>query len=98
VHKPVKGVLRLEVEKLHTTHVDADNFSDGGSLTYESNDAGDRFAESSSAKYLGNGSDGCRNGNLKCNTSDKKEPHRNVPNLMTGSYLDTNSDDIVSGC
>jgi len=92
----VKGVLRLEVEKLHTTHVDADNFFESGSLTHESNDAGDRFAESTSAKYLGNGSDGSRNGNLKRNTSDKKEPHRNAANLIIGSYLDTNNDDVVS--
>lgn len=93
VHKPVKGVLRLEVEKLHTTHVEADNFSESGSVANESNDAGHQFAESS-MKYLGNGYDGLRNGNLKGNTSDKKEPQKNVPNMITGSYLDTNNEEI----
>ncbi|XP_008660186.1 guanine nucleotide exchange factor SPIKE 1 isoform X2 [Zea mays] len=41
VHKPVKGVLRLEVEKLHGGHNDVDNTSEGGSMANDLNDAGD---------------------------------------------------------
>nr|CAB3500949.1 unnamed protein product [Digitaria exilis] len=41
VHKPVKGVLRLEVEKLHDGHNDVDNVSEGGSMANDLNDAGD---------------------------------------------------------
>lgn len=75
VHKPVKGVLRLEVEKLNTVHIDPEIFSENGSVAAESNDVGERFSESTSAKHLVNGSDGHRNGNLKYNLSDKS--HRN---------------------
>lgn len=92
----MKGILRLEVEKLHTTHVEADNFSESGSVANESNDAGYQFAESS-MKYVGNGYDGLRNGNLKGNTSDKREQQKNVQNMITGSYLDTNNEEVVSG-
>lgn len=41
VHKPVKGVLRLEVEKLHDGRNDVDNASEGGSMANDLNDAGD---------------------------------------------------------
>lgn len=41
MHKPVKGVLRLEVEKLHHGHNDVDNASEGGSMANDLNDAGD---------------------------------------------------------
>jgi dedicator of cytokinesis protein 6/7/8 len=37
----VKGVLRLEVEKLHDGHNDVDNTSEGGSMANDLNDAGD---------------------------------------------------------
>ncbi|XP_074586837.1 guanine nucleotide exchange factor SPIKE 1-like [Curcuma longa] len=40
VHKPVKGVLKLEVEKLHTSLVDVGDISDGGSIIIDSTDAG----------------------------------------------------------
>ncbi|XP_039786290.1 guanine nucleotide exchange factor SPIKE 1-like isoform X5 [Panicum virgatum] len=38
VHKPVKGVLRLEVEKLHDGHNDVDNVSEGGSMANDLKD------------------------------------------------------------
>ncbi|KAG6524278.1 hypothetical protein ZIOFF_014184 [Zingiber officinale] len=57
VHKSVKGVLKLEVEKLHTSLVDVDNISDGGSIIIDSNDDGDRFTETSLRKYHSNGHD-----------------------------------------
>ncbi|XP_042443359.1 guanine nucleotide exchange factor SPIKE 1-like isoform X2 [Zingiber officinale] len=38
VHKSIKGVLKLEVEKLHTSLVDVDNISDGGNIIIDSND------------------------------------------------------------
>ncbi|KAL8201438.1 hypothetical protein R6Q57_012777 [Mikania cordata] len=44
VHKPVKGVLRLEVEKLQASNTEYDNASDG-SLTNE-HDHGDRLTAS----------------------------------------------------
>ena len=37
----MKGVLRLEVEKLHEGHNDVDNISEGGSMANDLNDAGD---------------------------------------------------------
>ncbi|KAJ6821518.1 guanine nucleotide exchange factor SPIKE 1 isoform X2 [Iris pallida] len=94
VHKPVKGVLRLEIEKLHTTHVDAENCSESGSVTNELNDAGDRFSESTSGKYHGNGSEGQQNGNLNYNVSDKKEIHRNGSNVISGNHHDNSNDEF----
>ncbi|KAG6472507.1 hypothetical protein ZIOFF_069971 [Zingiber officinale] len=57
VHKSIKGVLKLEVEKLHTSLVDVDNISDGGNIIIDSNDDGDRFTETSLRKYHSNGLD-----------------------------------------
>lgn len=37
----MKGVLRLEVEKLHDGRNDVDNASEGGSMANDLNDAGD---------------------------------------------------------
>ncbi|KAJ4772328.1 Guanine nucleotide exchange factor SPIKE 1 [Rhynchospora pubera] len=42
VHKPVKGVLRLEVEKLHAIHPDLDDVSEGGSIVNDLTDDGSR--------------------------------------------------------
>lgn len=65
-------------------------------MMYDSNDtAGEQFADSS-AKHFGNGSDGSRNGYLKGNASEKMELSRNTPNLISGSYLDSNNDEVVS--
>lgn len=94
MHKPVKGILRLEIEKLHAAHVDGDNISEGGSVINDSNDASGRFAEAAYAKNLGNGLDGLRNGNLKCNFSDRKELHRNGSNLIAENHPDYCNGDV----
>ncbi|KAJ0779533.1 putative dedicator of cytokinesis, DHR-1 domain, DHR-2 domain, C2 domain superfamily [Helianthus annuus] len=49
VHKPVKGVLRLEIEKLQAANTEYDNASDG-SITNE-NDHGDRLTDSSVGEW-----------------------------------------------
>lgn len=87
VHKPVKGVLKLEVEKVQIGHVDLDNISETGSITNDSVDAGDRIAETAFTKSLSNGSDGLRSGNIKWNL-DGKEVRRNGVNAMPGNYPD----------
>ncbi|XP_072984284.1 guanine nucleotide exchange factor SPIKE 1 isoform X2 [Typha latifolia] len=94
VHKPVKGVLRLEVEKLHAAHTDADNISEGGSVINDLNDAGDRFSEPSYVKHHGNGVEGPRNGNLKYSSIDRRELHKNGPNLTAENHSDYNCDDF----
>ncbi|QCD85956.1 dedicator of cytokinesis 3/4/5 [Vigna unguiculata] len=57
VHKPVKGVLRLEIEKHQISHADLENVSESGSITNDSVDPGDRVADSLSGKYTSNGGD-----------------------------------------
>ncbi|KAJ0428235.1 putative dedicator of cytokinesis, DHR-1 domain, DHR-2 domain, C2 domain superfamily [Helianthus annuus] len=49
VHKPVKGVLRLEIEKLQAANTQYDNASDG-SFTHE-NDHGDRLTDSTVGEW-----------------------------------------------
>lgn len=50
VHKPVKGVLRLEIEKLQAANTEYDNTSDNGSLTNE-HDHGDRLTDSTVSEW-----------------------------------------------
>ncbi|KAK7405784.1 hypothetical protein VNO78_07393 [Psophocarpus tetragonolobus] len=57
VHKPVKGVLRLEIEKHQISQADLDNVSESGSVTNDSVDPGDRIVDSQSGKYPSNGCD-----------------------------------------
>ncbi|RDY05576.1 Guanine nucleotide exchange factor SPIKE 1 [Mucuna pruriens] len=57
VHKPVKGVLRLEIEKHQISQADMENVSESGSMTNDSVDPGDRSADSLSGKYPSNGCD-----------------------------------------
>ncbi|KAK8464321.1 hypothetical protein PHAVU_011G177600 [Phaseolus vulgaris] len=57
VHKPVKGVLRLEIEKHQISQADLENVSESGSITNDSVDPGDRVADSLSGKYTSNGCD-----------------------------------------
>ncbi|XP_058079715.1 guanine nucleotide exchange factor SPIKE 1 isoform X2 [Magnolia sinica] len=88
VHKPVKGVLKLEIEKLQAGHFDLDNISESGSVTNDSIDAGDRFTDATFTKCPSNGSDGPRNGNPKWNTVEGKEIRRNGSNFISGKYPD----------
>ncbi|OAY76191.1 guanine nucleotide exchange factor SPIKE 1 [Ananas comosus] len=94
VHKPVKGVLKLEVEKLHASHADSDNISEGGSVVADSNDAGDHSYETSYGKHHGNGLDRPRNGNVKCSVIDRKELHRSSPNVIAENHSDCNNVDF----
>lgn len=94
VHKPVKGILRLEVEKLQAAHVQPDSISESGSLTNDTGDAGDRFAEPNSTKYFAHGSREVRVSNPKYNSVDAKEPHQNGSNAMMGCLPDSDSFDF----
>ncbi|KAK9081739.1 hypothetical protein Syun_031185 [Stephania yunnanensis] len=83
IHKPVKGFLRLEIEKLQANHVDLDNVSEGESTANDSIDAGDRFSEFSAAKSLSNGDRRPQNGNSKWNLADGKHARRNGSNVVS---------------
>lgn len=92
VHKPVKGILRLEIEKLQAGHVDLENVSESGSVTNDSVDPGDRITDSMFTKCPSNGSDGPQNSNSKGNYFDAKEIPRNGSNAL--GYSDFNADDV----
>lgn len=89
VHKPVKGVLKLEIEKIQVSRVEFDNISESGSVTNDCVDAGDRFVDSAAIKGLSS-SDGPHNGNSFHNG---KHIHRNGSNVL-GSTADFSSDDF----
>lgn len=92
MHKPVKGVLRLEIEKLQAGPVDFENISESGSVTNDSVDTGDRTADGPFTKCPSNGSDGSRTGDSKWNSFDGKEIHRNGLNAQ--SNPDISADDV----
>lgn len=85
VHKPVKGVLRLEIEKLQAGPVDFENISESGSVTNDTVDIGDRLADS---PFNG----GPRTGDSKWNSPDGKEIQRN--GSIAQGNLDINADDF----
>ncbi|KAL5730695.1 MAP kinase Spk1 [Ranunculus cassubicifolius] len=93
VHKPVKGVLRLEIEKHQTTYVDFDNNSDNGSVNNESVDVVDHFSQSGVIKGLSNGDNGLQNGDSRWNSLDKKQARR-ISNNASGEDTDIRSDDF----
>ncbi|KAB5533801.1 hypothetical protein DKX38_016887 [Salix brachista] len=80
VHKPVKGVLRLEIEKHQTAHAELENLSETGSITNDFNDLGDRVAESAFTKSPSNGFDDPQSSGSKWNISDGKETSGNISN------------------
>ncbi|XP_021714827.1 guanine nucleotide exchange factor SPIKE 1-like isoform X2 [Chenopodium quinoa] len=47
IHKPVRGMLRLEIEKLHAGHLNFENGSESGSMTNESFDMGESIQDMS---------------------------------------------------
>ncbi|XWS40498.1 hypothetical protein CRYUN_Cryun18bG0145000 [Craigia yunnanensis] len=55
VHKPVKGVLELEIEKHQTVYTELENVSECGSVTNDSLDQGDSIADMMFPKSPGNG-------------------------------------------
>lgn len=80
VHKPVKGVLRLEIEKHQTFNADLDNNSEIGSVTNESIDPGDQVADGISVKSPIHGSDGPQSSNSKWTSNDGKDVSGNGSN------------------
>ncbi|KAJ6728782.1 DEDICATOR OF CYTOKINESIS DOCK [Salix koriyanagi] len=80
VHKPVKGVLRLEIEKHQTAHAELENLSETGSINNDFNDLGDRVAESAFTKSPSNGFDDPQSSGSKWNISDGKETSGNISN------------------
>lgn len=92
VHKPVKGVLRLEIEKHQISQADLENISECGSVTNDSVDPGDRIADSMSGKYPSNGCDDPQGSISRWNISDAKEVLGNGANQHGNS--DFNADDF----
>ncbi|PIA57582.1 hypothetical protein AQUCO_00600356v1 [Aquilegia coerulea] len=90
VHKPVKGVLRLEIEKHQAAHVDYDNISESGSVN-ESIDAD--LADSAVTKGLSNGDNGSHSGHSRWNLPEKKHARRNGTNV-SGDDPDLGADDF----
>ncbi|GAB4842882.1 MAP kinase Spk1 [Ancistrocladus abbreviatus] len=77
IHKPVRGTLRLEIEKLHAGHLDLENISEGGSMTNDSLDASEGATDATLMKQPGNGFDGPHNSNSRQRIPDGKELPRN---------------------
>ncbi|KAF8036039.1 hypothetical protein BT93_C1910 [Corymbia citriodora subsp. variegata] len=92
VHKPVGGVLKLEIEKHQTGHVDLENLSENGSMTNDSVDPGDTITASTFSKCPSNGSDGIQSSNIKRHSFDGKEASDNRLNSQGNS--DFNADDF----
>lgn len=92
MHKPVKGVLRLEIEKHQICQADLENVSESGSTTNDSVDPGDRIADSSSGKHPSNGCDDPQGSISKWNIYDGKEASGNGTNMHGNP--DFNSDDV----
>ncbi|TQD77744.1 hypothetical protein C1H46_036729 [Malus baccata] len=78
IHKPVKGVMRLEIEKHQNDHDDMENISESGSVTNDSID--DRITDSTFGKLPSNGLDGPQGSSSKWNSSDTKERSGNGSN------------------
>ncbi|KAF8395959.1 hypothetical protein HHK36_017570 [Tetracentron sinense] len=94
VHKPVKGVVRLEIERLQSGHVDMDAISENGSITNDSVDTGNQYADATFAKCHSNGSDGPRDCNSKWNFIDGKDVRKNSLNGFPGNNPDSSSYDF----
>ncbi|XP_031375133.1 guanine nucleotide exchange factor SPIKE 1 isoform X2 [Punica granatum] len=92
VHKPVRGVLRLEIEKHQTGPVDLENVSENGSVTNESVDPGDNIADSSFSKCPSNGSDGLHSGSSKWYSCDGRDSSENKS--VTQGSSDLTADDF----
>ncbi|ONI11890.1 hypothetical protein PRUPE_4G132800 [Prunus persica] len=90
IHKPVKGVLRLEIEKHQNDHVDMENISESGSVTNDSID--DRITDSTFGKLPSNGLDGPQGSSSKWNSFDAKEMSGNGSNAHGNSV--PSSDDF----
>ncbi|XP_011659040.1 guanine nucleotide exchange factor SPIKE 1 isoform X1 [Cucumis sativus] len=93
VHKPVKGVLRLEIEKHQISHADNENMSESGSVISDSVDMVDRLVDSTFKKFPNNGSDSHHlSGSSKLNFPVGKEFSGN--GSFSHENVDTNADDF----
>lgn len=89
VHKPIKGVLRLEIEKMHAGYDDLDNSSENGSITNDSLDVGYRCFDI--AKCSSNGSNGLQHG-TEWGAMDVKEGYKDGSNVLGGPCSDNVAD------
>lgn len=97
VHKPVKGVLRLEIEKHQISHADNENMSESGSVISDSVDMVDRLVDSTFKKFPNNGSDSHHlSGSSKLNFPVGKEFSGN--GSFSHENVDTNADDVRINC
>ncbi|XWS23297.1 hypothetical protein CRYUN_Cryun29cG0109600 [Craigia yunnanensis] len=87
VHKPVKGVLKLEIEKHQTVYTELENVSESGSVTNDSLDQGDSIADMMFPKSPGKP----QSGNSKWITIDGKDVSGN--GSKTQGNLDFCADD-----
>lgn len=76
IHKPVRGTLKLEIEKVLAGYGDMDNISESGSLATDSVDPLE--ADSQLTKSVSNGFDGLHGSYSKQKIFDGKESARNV--------------------
>ncbi|GLT59250.1 hypothetical protein SLA2020_320800 [Shorea laevis] len=65
VHRPVKGVLRLEIEKHQTSNAELETISESASMTNESMCLGDQVTDAMFIKSPNNGPDGPQSSNSK---------------------------------
>ena len=92
IHKPVKGVLRLEIEKHQIDHADLENISESGSVTNDSVDQVDRISDSTYGKAPSNVSDGVHGSHSKWGSYDGKEISGNGSSSQRNQ--DSNTDDV----
>ncbi|XP_019059153.1 PREDICTED: guanine nucleotide exchange factor SPIKE 1 isoform X2 [Tarenaya hassleriana] len=78
VHKHVKGVIRLEIEKHQSGHGDFENLSENGSLTNDYFDPTDHLADLTPMKCPSTGFGGPRSSCSKLNFEDTKEIRRDT--------------------
>lgn len=86
VHKPVKGVLKLEIEKLPASSTETENALDSGSLIYDSLDHGDHLNDSTAMKFPTNGTFS------KSKSSEMKELVRN--GSVAHENVENTADDV----
>lgn len=92
IHKPVRGMLRLEIEKLHAGHVDLESTSENGSMTNDSFDIGERIPDSSLTRIPSNAFDGSQSSKLRQSFVDGKDTARN--GLKAHESLDSHADEF----
>lgn len=83
VHKPVKGVLKLEIEKLPASSAEAENALESGNLIYDSLDHGDHLNDSTFMKCPTNGSfSKSKSSAMKELIRDGSATHENMENTV----------------